>query len=156
MVGIQVCDYVLIRHRRIKLTDLYHPRKNGIYYFTYGINWRAFVSWVLGWAYLIPGFAHAVTPSVIVPAACTDLYYLAFPLGFAVSFMVHWGLNTLFPPAGLGETDDFDHYGTFSNEEAAKMGIAPQYLDGEEEVVIGEAGEKGFRQIDGEKSRVSL
>lgn len=125
MVGVQVCDYWILRHRNIKLTDLYHPRKEGFYFYWHGVNWRSFVSWVVGWAYLLPGFAHAVTPRISVPAACTDLYNLAFPLGFVVSFIAHWAINTAFPPPGLGLADDVDYYGTFSPEEAINRGIAP-------------------------------
>ncbi|KAF2170170.1 hypothetical protein M409DRAFT_19776 [Zasmidium cellare ATCC 36951] len=86
MVGIMVCDYWVLRRRRVKLSDLYHPGKDGLYYYWHGVNWRSYVAWVVGWSYLLPGFAHAVTPHVKVPEACTNLYYLAFPLGFAVSF----------------------------------------------------------------------
>lgn len=109
----------------MKLSDLYHPRKDGIYYYTWGINWRSFASWAIGWSYLIPGFAHAVTPSVVVPEACTDLYYLAFPLGFTVSFLAQWAINTAFPPLGLRDKDDVDYYETFIGEEALRLGISP-------------------------------
>lgn len=124
MVGIMICDYFILRKRRVKLSDLYHPGKDGLYYFWNGINWRSFVSWAIGWSYLLPGFAHAVTPSIKVPEACTNLYYLAFPLGFAVSFSVHFCINTAFPPVGLQEIDDVDYFGTFTETEAAKMGVA--------------------------------
>jgi nucleobase:cation symporter-1, NCS1 family len=134
MVGIMVCDYWVLRHRRVKLSDLYHARKDGVYHYWHGINWRSFTSWVVGWAYLIPGFAHAVTPSVVVPEACTDLYYLAFPLGFVVSFLAHWAINTVFPPRGLGEKDDVDYYGTFTADEAVKLDVAIQ------EAIVGESG----------------
>lgn len=124
MIGIMVCDYWILRRRRIKLSDLYQPRSDGLYYYWRGINWRSFASWIVGWSYLLPGFAHAVTPKVKVPEACTNLYYLAFPLGFAVSFTVHLCLNRLFPPAGLGVIDEIDHFGTFTPAEAAKLGVA--------------------------------
>lgn len=126
MVGIMCCEYWILRQRRIKLSDLYHPREDGIYHYWHGINWRSFFSWVVGWAYLIPGFAHTVTPSVSVPGACTNLYYLAFPLGFVVSFIVHWSLNQLLPPIGLGEKDDIDYYGTFTSSEGLKLGVEVQ------------------------------
>lgn len=129
MVGLQVCDYWVIRQRRMKLSDLYHKRKTGIYYYSKGFNWRAFVSWVVGWASQLPGFAHAITPSIMVPIGCTRLYYLAFPLGFAISFLAHWAINTVFPPAGLGEIDGVDYYKTFTPEEAAKLGVAVDVLD---------------------------
>ncbi|KAK4628683.1 Transporter aclS [Fulvia fulva] len=124
MVGIMVCDYWTLRHRIIKLSDLYHPGQDGLYYFWHGINWRAFIAWAVGWSYLLPGFAHAVTPRVIVPEACTNLYYLAFPLGFTVSFTVYWCLNKVWTLDGFGVKDEIDYYGTFTEEEAAKLGVA--------------------------------
>ncbi|KAK3071663.1 hypothetical protein LTR53_008236 [Teratosphaeriaceae sp. CCFEE 6253] len=124
-VGIMVCDYWVLRRRCLKLSDLYTPRKAGIYHYWHGINWRSYAAWAIGWSYLIPGFAHAVTPSVVVPEACTNLYYLAFPLGFTVSFMAHWAINAVFPPPGLREKDAVDYYGTFTTEEAMRLGVAP-------------------------------
>lgn len=78
------------------------------------------MAWVIGWCYLLPGFAHAVNPKVKVPEACTHLYYLAYPLGFVVSFLAFYALNWLSPPPGLGVTDDFDVYGNFTEDEAAE------------------------------------
>ena len=135
MVGIYVCEYWFLRKRKVKLSDLYHPRPDGIYHYWHGINWRAFTSWVIGWSYLIPGFAATVTPDAVqVPQACINLYYLAFPLGFTVSFLVHLGLNRVWPPVGLGEKDDVDFYGTFTTEEAVRLGVAPNSpIEGEDE-----------------------
>ena len=148
MVGIMCCEYWILRQRIIKLSDLYHPRADGIYHYWHGINWRSFVSWVVGWAYLIPGFAHTVTPGVSVPAACTNLYYLAFPLGFTVSFLLHWTLNKLFPPRGLGEKDDVDYYGTFTSPEAMKLGVAVQDpIDGGDGASAGDDSEKNVKGI---------
>ena len=137
-----VCDYWVLRKRCLKLSDLYHPRPDGIYHYWHGINWRSYAAWAIGWSYLIPGFAHAVTPSVTVPEACTNLYYLAFPLGFAVSFLAHWAINTAFPPPGLREKDAVDYYGTFTDEEALKLGVSPN--DTYEGVEVGgKEAEKG-------------
>jgi len=73
---------------------------------------------------------------VSVPKACTDLYYLAYPLGFAVSFLTHWAVNTVLPPPGLGIADEMDHYGTFTPEEAMRLGVAPTGLSDGEAVTI--------------------
>lgn len=124
MVGIMVADYWILRRRRVKLSDLYHPGKEGLYYFYHGVNWRSYAAWILGWCYLLPGFAHAVTPAVTVSETFTHLYYLAFPLGFAVSFAAHICINKVFPPPGLGEIDELDEFGTFTLQEAAKLGVA--------------------------------
>ncbi|KZT20833.1 NCS1 nucleoside transporter family protein [Neolentinus lepideus HHB14362 ss-1] len=123
MIGMQVCDYWVIRRRRIKLSDLYSAKPSGIYYYYRGWNWRAFVAWIVGWASQIPGFANAVNPDIKVPVGSQHLYYLAFPVGFCISFLVFWVVNKLSPPRGLGEVDEVDCFGTFSREEADRLGI---------------------------------
>jgi NCS1 family nucleobase:cation symporter-1 len=123
MCGIQICHYWLTCHRRIKLSDLYDPHKAGIYYYTKGINYRSFVAWVVGWATQMPGFINAVNPSIIVATPLMELYYLAFPLGFVISFLLYWGLNVIDEPTGVDEMDEVDYFGTFTPEEAQKMGL---------------------------------
>ncbi|KAJ4417496.1 hypothetical protein N0V82_006160 [Gnomoniopsis sp. IMI 355080] len=136
IIGIQVCDYWLIRRRKLKLSDLYHPRPDGIYYFVKGFNPRSFVAWVLGFSTQLPGFSANVTPeSVSVGHAWNELFALAFPLGFAISFTVHYILNRVWPPNGLGVIDDRDYYNSFDADEAMRLGIAP-YSESEADVVI--------------------
>ena len=124
IIGIQVCDYWLIRKTTVKLSDLFHPDPGSIYFFWNGFNPRSFVAWFLGFATQLPGFAAAVTPGrVQVPDAWTHLFNLAFPLGFAISFVAHYLINTVWPPPGIGLMDPTDEYGTFTAEEAAKIGV---------------------------------
>lgn len=123
MVGIQVCDYFIIRKQTLKLSDLYNAKPTGIYYFWNGVNWRTFISWSIGFAPQIPGFINAVNPAIEVPVACKRLYYLAYPLGFSISFLLHWLLNFVAPPAGLGERDEYDFFNTFAEDEAADLDI---------------------------------
>ncbi|KAI1919221.1 hypothetical protein LOZ12_004219 [Ophidiomyces ophidiicola] len=123
MCGIMVSEYWIVRSRKIKLTDLYHPHPEGIYYFWYGMNWRAFCAWVVGFAPLLPGFVKAVNKSVSVPEGCTRLYNLAYPLGFAITFVIYTLLNKVFPPPGIGEIDEVDHFKTFTPAEARRMGV---------------------------------
>lgn len=139
-----VADYWILRKRRVKLSDLFHSEKDGDYYFWHGLNWRSFAAWILGWSYLLPGFAHAVTPSVMVPEAFTNLYYLAFPLGFAVSFTLHIAINKLFPPPGLGEMDQMDEFGTFTQQEATRLGVGlPEIIEGHGEDVSSTTSSRG-------------
>ncbi|KAK0391327.1 hypothetical protein NLU13_0828 [Sarocladium strictum] len=124
IIGIQVCDYWLVRRRTVKLTDLFDPRPSSIYYFWRGFNPRAFAAWFLGFATQLPGFAAAVTPNQVhVAAAWTHLFELAFPLGFAISFVTHYAINHFLPPVGLGQMDLSDEFGTFTPEEARNIGI---------------------------------
>lgn len=43
--------------------------------------------------------------------------------GFFISFIIFYTLSAVFPPAGLCEVDEIDVYGTFTPEEAAKLGV---------------------------------
>ncbi|TVY78355.1 Transporter aclS [Lachnellula suecica] len=140
MCGIQICHYWLICHRRIKLSDLYDPHKAGIYYYSKGFNYRSFVAWVVGWATQMPGFINAVSPNIKVQDALQQLSYLAFPLGFVISFLAYWVLNKIDPPRGLSEMDDADYFGTFTLEEAAKLGLRVA-IDIEGEEVVTESKE---------------
>jgi NCS1 family nucleobase:cation symporter-1 len=125
LVGIQICDYWIIRRRRIKLSDLYHAQQDGLFHYWHGVNPRAFVAWACGFASQLPGFANAINKNIVVPIGCVRLYYLAFPLGFVISFGVFYALNMLMPLVGLGDMDKVDIFGTFSSSEALRLGIAP-------------------------------
>lgn len=108
---------------------MYNPHRQGIYYFNKGFNPRAFVAWVVGWAPQIPGFIADVNTSITVPDACNKMFYLAFPLGFAISFILYYAICRAFPPEGLGEVDAVDYFGTFTDEEGRKKGIT-EHIDG--------------------------
>ena len=124
MCGIQICDYWIVRSKRLKLADMYDPHTDGFYWFYHGYNWRSFAAWVIGFAPQLPGFVASVNPSVSVPVGSMRMYYLAFPLGFAISFMFYWGFCLIWPPAGVGITDDVDYFGTFTPSEASKLGLS--------------------------------
>ena len=69
------------------------------------------------------GFINAVSPSPIgVAEGWTHVYQLSWPLGFSLSFFTHVLLSHFFPPTGLGEVDDEDVFGTFT--EGAGAGLA--------------------------------
>lgn len=151
MCGIQICDYFFIKKQRVKLSDLYRPSPEGIYYFVRGINPRAFCAWAVGWASQLPGFVATVNPDVKVPKASMHMYYLAFPLGLVISFVVYYGLCTVFPPRGAGDFDDVDYYQTFTAGEAAKLNVA--LLEESEEVkVVGDGTSTPTEDHLGEKT----
>ena len=123
MCGIMICHYWLVMQRRLKLSDLYHPKETSIYWYLGGFNLRAFGSWAIGFVPLLPGFIHKINPHVPMPEGMTDLFYLAYPFGFAVSAMAYYLINSLFPPAGLGVADSLDVFGTFTASEATRLGL---------------------------------
>ncbi|KAJ2970201.1 hypothetical protein NQ176_g8302 [Zarea fungicola] len=145
MIGIQICDYWVVRKRKIELSQLYTNSRDGSYYFTYGVNWRTAVAWVVGFAPQFPGFLGSISKTIIVPAGASHLYDLAFIVGFAISFVVYYGLNKLSPPKALGAFDPTDIYGTFTAYESERLGVH-QILDGQDQ---DSSIEKDFEPSDG-------
>jgi NCS1 family nucleobase:cation symporter-1 len=73
----------------------------------------------------LPGFTNTVNPNITVSTAASNLFALAYIEGFAISFVVHSVLNWFWPPAGLGEVDEGDYYGTFTIDEVKALGVIP-------------------------------
>ncbi|KAI1610385.1 NCS1 nucleoside transporter family protein [Exophiala viscosa] len=157
MVGMMVCDFWIVRDRKLKLSHLYLADPSSIYWYNHGFNWRAYVSWLIGMAPALPGFINAVNPSIHVPKGAQEIFYLAYIEGFVLAFVVHYVLNRLFPVPGLGEIDGEDVFATFSVEEANKLGVVPhpRLLEGveirtpsEEEEVEAKAVVVGEKVVD--------
>ncbi|OSD00410.1 NCS1 nucleoside transporter family [Trametes coccinea BRFM310] len=124
LTGVMVSDYLVVRRKKLRLSHLYMPNSKSIYYFAYGVNFRALVSWAFGVWPLMPGFINAVSPQPIgVSESWTHIYDLAWPLGFAISAFVHVVLSKAFPPVGLGEVDEDDVFGTFSEKAVVEVPV---------------------------------
>ena len=50
---------------------------------------------------------------------------LTLSLGFFISALVFYALNILFPVHNMDQIDDIDLYGTFTEAEARRIGVAP-------------------------------
>jgi NCS1 family nucleobase:cation symporter-1 len=140
-MGVMAADYYVIRGQSINLTDLYHPHE-GKYWYYHGFNLRVIVPWLVGWGPTVVGLISTVNQDIIVPAGVTQLYFLSFFYGFFVSAALFIGISKIFPPAGLGEKDVSDVFGTFTRAEAIKLSVEPvvkstQVIEGVNELDLG-------------------
>jgi NCS1 family nucleobase:cation symporter-1 len=78
IAGVMIADYFLVRHAQLKLDDLY--RRDGIYEYDHGVNWRAVGA-------LAAGIATALVGLVIPPLHF--LYDYAWFIGFGVAGAVY-------------------------------------------------------------------
>lgn len=46
IAGPMITDYWLVRRGHVRVNDLYSIEKSGWYYYTYGINWRAYAAYL--------------------------------------------------------------------------------------------------------------
>ena len=95
IAGVMVSDYYFVRRGYLEIKELYDGRKTGPYYYTYGINWRAYVAYISGILINVVGFAGAVGTKV--PIGATYVYNLNFFCGFIISSGMYWGLCKLYP-----------------------------------------------------------
>ncbi|KAK7677633.1 hypothetical protein QCA50_019324 [Cerrena zonata] len=102
IAGVMITDYYVIRKGHYRLKDLYSPKKDGWYYYTYGVNFRAYAAYIAGILINVVGFAGATGRSV--PLAATRIYQMSFFTGFGVSAIVYYILNLLYPAAGAAST----------------------------------------------------
>jgi len=90
IAGVLIVDYWLVRKKRLELGDLY--RKQGVYTYSGGWNWRAVFATLAGCALAWIG--------LVVPAL-RPLYDYAWFVGFGVAGFSHLVLMKLFPPRRL-------------------------------------------------------
>ncbi|KAF8870175.1 permease for cytosine/purines, uracil, thiamine, allantoin-domain-containing protein [Infundibulicybe gibba] len=82
-----------------RVADLYDTKRDGWYWYTFGINFRAYVAYIAGILINVVGFAGATGRTVPLPA--TRIYQMSFFTGFGVSALAYWLLNLAFPVRGM-------------------------------------------------------
>jgi NCS1 family nucleobase:cation symporter-1 len=120
-----LADYWIIRHQKIQISQLYTGSPEGSYWYTFGFNWRAIISWVVGFAPAMPGMIANVNLSVTVSEGALNYYRGNYLFGAAMSASLYIALCLISKPKGAGLQDEEDIYGTFEEEAAIKRGITP-------------------------------
>ncbi|PWN50112.1 hypothetical protein IE53DRAFT_110835 [Violaceomyces palustris] len=85
--GVMLTDYYLLRRQRLDIRELYkHPE--GIYSYTYGLNLRAYLAFLVAFVPNVPGFVNAINPKAI--SHDTPTYRFNWYFGFSVASMVYY------------------------------------------------------------------
>lgn len=96
-----VTEYYVIRKGHYNVADLYAANSGTWYWYTYGVNFRAYAAYIAGILINVVGFVGATGHEV--PLVATRIYELSFFTGFGVSSIVYYVLNRLFPIIGAAE-----------------------------------------------------
>ncbi|WP_158735866.1 NCS1 family transporter [Alteribacillus sp. YIM 98480] len=97
VAGIIICDYYVIRKRRLNVRDLYEP--NGQFQYDSGVNWAGMISWIIAGSLAVFFIDY--------------MYIIGFPLGFTLYYilMKTWYLKKHPQKEVLSEYSD-DYLGT--------------------------------------------
>ncbi|KAH8675431.1 permease for cytosine/purines, uracil, thiamine, allantoin-domain-containing protein [Xylariales sp. PMI_506] len=102
IAGVMCADYYIVRKGYLEIKELYSGRKSGPYFFSFGINWRAYAAYIGGIIINIVGFVGAIGRDV--PTVATYIYKINFFAGFIVSSGIYWALCELFPIPATSDT----------------------------------------------------
>lgn len=140
IAGIMLFDFWVVHQRRYDTLALYNP--DGIYRYTYGVNWRAIVAFLCGVAPSLPGFINGINNNVDVGVGIHP-YQFGWLLGFVGTSLVYTVLSFVFPAK-----ETFIEAALRPDEVFAQQGEIPGSGDetgsGEVEVVDNE--KRGLRQ----------
>jgi NCS1 family nucleobase:cation symporter-1 len=86
-----MCHYFLVCRGDLHIPDLFTSSQSGIYYYSRGWNYRAYIAYVVG---IVPNFYGFLGVfGVPITDGATKMYYFAYPVGLILSFTTYWLLN---------------------------------------------------------------
>lgn len=111
------CDYLLIRRRRLKLSDLYSDNPEGIYWYWHGFNFRGFLAFACSSGPSLAGLVNRANPSLHITDGATKFYDGNLFFSFPIAFFVYYMSNRFFPMEGTTETDSVDYFNIYTPEQ---------------------------------------
>ncbi|KAL9088604.1 MAG: hypothetical protein Q9165_006124 [Trypethelium subeluteriae] len=145
IAGVIICDYYWVRKGYLQTRDLYSAKRDGPYFYTFGVHWRGYAAYIAGILINVVGFAGAVGNSV--PAGATYIYNLNFFCGFIVSSSVYFILCRFFPIPATSDTwlevgDDVRNLSVaYDNSDSYEEPVMTQQFAKDAEVLDLEAGD---------------
>ena len=136
VAGPMICDYYLVRRGHYRIRDLYTTDRGGWYWYSYGVNWRAYLAYFSGFAINAPGFIHSLNPDIAVHVAAQRLYALSWLTGTGVSALVYYLACVAAPPPGMNRSF---HEVDESEGEVMFAGVTED-VDGSEKELHGKGG----------------
>lgn len=134
IIAIMIADNFLVHKRNYSPTEAF--TLHGEYYYTFGVNWRAAVAWIVGMTPGLPGMAWETNNKLFNNKGIVNFYYGDSFFSFVMSFFLYWILCLIFPVRVKVKRDEKDYYGAFGEEEARKKGMVPYSGVSNEEIAL--------------------
>lgn len=118
VAGVMVAQYYLILNKKLNIHELYNG--DGIYKYSHGFNWRAYLAFAIGVGPLMPGFAKSINNTLDVGGAW-KVYTFSCVFGFFVSMLAYYLIcrfvsdvgeakieEAVYPPKPTGAVTDIE------------------------------------------------
>lgn len=89
-------DYFFARKGNVHIPSVYRAEKGCPYYYTYGVNFRAYAAWMVGVGLVISGIRGAIEPGSI-SAVVVNIYNCGFVLSFTAAGVTYYVLCRIWP-----------------------------------------------------------
>lgn len=119
LTGIVITKYYFIYKRKVLLSDLYKADKTSMYWFDKGFDWRSFVAWALGTAFLMPGLAAQANGKHW--GFWNWIFSVSYLWGIVISSLSVFVLHFIFPkhdiPVDSSKDETYTGYGDLIEED---------------------------------------
>lgn len=96
MAGVMITDYYIIKKKKLDIHAMYHDGPAGIYWYTKGVNFRAWAAFCVGVGPSMPGFAKSIEPGLEIGGAWRPFTF-AWLYGIAASSAAYYAVNWAWP-----------------------------------------------------------
>lgn len=103
VAGIMVSQYYFILQKKLNIHELYNGK--GIYRYSHGVNWRAYLAFAIGVGPLMPGFAHSINNELDVGGAW-KIYTFSCTFGFFVSMISYYLICRFISDVGIAKIEE--------------------------------------------------
>ncbi|KFA81703.1 hypothetical protein S40288_08095 [Stachybotrys chartarum IBT 40288] len=101
LAGINCVDFWVVRKRKWRVPDLYNGNTESIYWYTFGWNWRAMLSWGLVIWPSFPGFIANVTETAdSIAVGWLRCFQVSWITGFCGGAVAYYFITLICPPPG--------------------------------------------------------
>lgn len=143
IMGIIVSDFYFVRKCNVRVSHLFSLDKDKDFYFTYGVNWRAMFCFFAATVPGLPGLAATVNPDIQIPIGLVHYFQNSTVFSFFCPLILYYLICLVFPPQGINQRDDYDHFNCFTEKELLKLDMLPF----DENVAVLEGIEQGSSGI---------
>lgn len=126
IIAILVTDFTFVRKNKLKLNDLYSASKDGAFYYTFGVNWRAIFVFIATVAPGLPGLAQGANPTIVLKTGIVNYFYCSIVISFVFPAVLYYIIAVyIFPIKNLDDYSGEDFYEAFTLEECKALDLIP-------------------------------